>query len=234
MFSIAVVGAHGYVGSALCDALEAAGNGCSVTRVTRENYHAAQAASYDIVINAAMPSKRFWAKSNPSADFEETVKKTTDLFHEWSYKKFIQISSVSARCQLDTVYGQHKAAAERVCQAPQTLIVRLGPMYSRNLSKGVLIDILENKKVWLDGNSRYAFASLDFVSRWIATNLNFCGTVEVGARNSVSLKEVAMALKKDILFEGPADHQEIENPQTEFPDARDVFLFMEKMNSKKV
>ena len=41
-----------------------------ITCVTRENYEEARdARKYDILINAAMPSKRFWAKNNPYKDF---------------------------------------------------------------------------------------------------------------------------------------------------------------------
>ena len=59
-----------------------------------------------------MPSKRFWAKNNPDLDYTETVEKTDFFINNYTFKKFIQISSVSARCQLDTVYGLNKKKAK--------------------------------------------------------------------------------------------------------------------------
>lgn len=226
MISVAVVGASGYVGHALTRALQQDPR-YAVTAVTRANYAQRQRRAFDVLINAAMPSKRLWAKRNPGKDFAETVQKTADLFYHWTYGKFVQISTVSARCQLETVYGRHKAAAEKLCGFGDHLIVRLGPMYSPGLDKGVLVDMFQGRKVYAAMESRYCFAPLEFVSAWIAANLGRAGTVEVGARNAVTLREVADHLGGGIEFEGAVDHQEIEHPESGFPDARDVFRFLD-------
>ncbi len=226
MASVAVVGAYGYVGSALCSAL-AHDSSYSVSEVTRENYAQMQKRQFDILINCAMPSARFFAKNNPEQDFIETVEKTANLLYGWHYKKFVQISTVSARCQLDTVYGRHKAAAEKLCDFGDNLVVRLGSMYSPELQKGVLVDIVQGKKVFVDGESRYCFAPLDFVARWIATHLDRSGVVEVGARNSIALREIAEHLGTPVSFEGALDHQEIPSPESDFPDARGVLAFLD-------
>src|SRR3989344_3420667 len=106
MATIAVVGARGYLGSAICRALPNYPE-YQVMPVTRENYDEMKASEYDILINCAMPSARFWAKNNPEKDFVETVEKTAKLLYGWKFKKFVQISTISARSQLDTVYGRH-------------------------------------------------------------------------------------------------------------------------------
>jgi len=231
MISVAVVGATGYVGSAVSAALATLAN-IAVISVTRTNYFAMRGCSYDVVINAAMPSARFWAKNNPDKDFVETVQKTADLIYGWPYGKFIQISTVSARCQLDTVYGRHKAAAEKICGFGDNLIVRLGPMYSNGLSKGVLVDMLQGRKVFVDGASRYCFAPLEFVASWIAANLGRSGIIEVGARNAIRLREVAEYLGCDVEFIGAVDDQEIEYPEPGLPDAREVFSFLDGMKKR--
>ena len=61
-----------------------------------------------------MPSKRFWAKTNPSLDYVETVEKTDFFTSKFKFKKFIHISSVSARCQLNTVYGKNKKKVKKL------------------------------------------------------------------------------------------------------------------------
>ena len=226
MPSVAVIGTKGYVGKALCEALSHLPQ-YSIVDVTRENYAEIQKRPFDILINSAMPAARFWAKNNPDKDFLETVKKTSDLLYDWQFKKFVQISTVSARCQLDTVYGRHKAAAEKLCDFGDNLIVRLGPMYSSELKKGVLVDILKGKKVFVAGESRYCFAPLNFVANWVASHLDRRGVIEVGARNGISLQVVAKYLNSNIEFEGAVDHQEIESPETNFPDAHDVLDFLD-------
>jgi nucleoside-diphosphate-sugar epimerase len=231
MISVAVVGASGYVGSAVSAALACQPN-IAVVSVTRTNYATMREGSYDVLINAAMPAARFWAKNNPDKDFVETVQKTADLVYGWRFGKFIQISTVSARCQLDTVYGRHKAAAEKICGFGDNLIVRLGSMYGKGLSKGVLVDMLQGRKVFVDGESRYSFAPLEFVASWIAGNLGRSGIIEVGADNAISLRAVAHYLGRDVEFAGAVDNQEIEHPEPGFPDARDVFGFLDDMKKR--
>lgn len=223
---IAVIGAGGFVGQALSEAF-ARNPRFQLFRVTRDNYETMKQTHYDYLINAAMPSKRFWAEKNPALDYDETVQKTKRLLREWHYKKFIHISSVSARMQQNTVYGKHKAEAEKLC-GPTALIVRLTAMYGENLSKGALIDILNRRKVFISGESRYSFTPIEFVGEWLIKNLDRTGTVEVGARNSISLQEIASALGETAEFEGPTDIQEIQNPEPGFPDARSVIDFMTK------
>ena len=227
MLSVAIIGANGYVGRALQKALLGHPQDYSVVSVTRENYAERQKHAYDIIVNSAMPSARFWAKQNPEKDFVETVEKTANLLYRWQFKKFIQISSVAARCQLDTVYGRHKAAAEKLCNFGDNLIVRLGPMYSQELKKGVLVDMLEGKKVFVAGESRYCFTPLHFVSSWIVSHLDRHGIVEVGAKDGITLRRVAKHLNSNVEFEGAIDHQEIESPETNFPNAHDVLDFLD-------
>jgi len=232
MTRIALIGANGFVGSELYQALTKK-KSLHVEKVIRNNYSNWKKQQFDIVINAAMPAARFWAKNNPYEDFVETVQKTADIVYGWKYKKLIQISTISARTELDSVYGRHKAAAEALCNYGDNLIVRLSSMYDDSLKKGALIDILKGNKVYVDGKSRYAFASLEFVCKWIANNLGKKGIREIGAKNSISLKEIVDHLKLSVEFEGRIDIQEVENPMPDFPDARQVFTFMRERKSRK-
>jgi nucleoside-diphosphate-sugar epimerase len=228
MRSVAVVGAAGYVGRALHAALlEDTAN--QVVGVTRSDYASRRSDSFDVLINCAMPSGRFWARQHPEEDFAETVQKTADLVYGWSFGKLVQVSTLSARCQLHTIYGRHKAAAEKLCRPDQDLVVRLGPMYSPDLSKGVLVDLLNDRPVFAAAQSRYCFAPLDFVCAWIASNLERSGLVEVGARNAVSLAEVAAHIGAKSEFQGAVDDQEVERLEPDFPDAAGVLAFVGSM-----
>ena len=94
MESVALIGANGFVGKSIKKYIL---NDKSkiLTCVTRKNYEAAKyEKEYDILINASMPSKRFWAKQNPKLDFCETVEKTFNIVNDWKSSKIIQISSI--------------------------------------------------------------------------------------------------------------------------------------------
>ncbi len=230
MIKVAVFGANGFVGKKLCLALSA--KKYHVIQVTRHNYNDSLGKKYDIVINSAMPSARFWAKNNLEKDFQETVKKTADIFYGCQFDKFIQISTVSARCQLDTVYGRHKLAAENICNFGENLVIRLSSIYGDELKKGVLIDMLKGQKVYIHGESRYSFTNVDFVADYITSHLELKGMVEVGAYNTLRMVDIAKYLNKNIEFEGLLDVQEIKDPSSGFPDVKEVYSFLDKM--KKV
>jgi dTDP-4-dehydrorhamnose reductase len=227
MATIAVIGSKGYVGTALYNELLKSSQN-SIVGVGRQNYAAMKEQAFDIIINCAMPSGRFWAKNHPEEDFVETVKKTADLINGWKFKKFIQISTVSARCQQDTVYGKNKAEAEKLVGNANNLIVRLGALYSENMVKGVLVDMLKGTKVFVDGDSRYSFISLPFVANWIASNLQRKGIVELGGKNAIALKDVAKHVGAKVEFEGDLNHQDIEGQEPGLPEASDVLVFMDK------
>jgi nucleoside-diphosphate-sugar epimerase len=220
---VAVVGAAGFFGAALTRALSTQQH--DVTAVTRGNYTQAQSDAYDVVINTAMPSKRFWARHHPDLDFVETVGKTAALLYGWKFSRFVQISSVSARCERDTVYGRHKATAEVLCERTDALVVRLTALYGAAMTKGSIVDIVSNSPVYVDGESRYAFTPVDFAAEWVATHLDRTGLVEVGARDTVSLREVAHALDRNITFSGARENQVVMSPDPTWPSAHDVIPF---------
>ncbi|WP_201298073.1 NAD(P)-dependent oxidoreductase [Nocardia sp. CY41] len=191
---VAVAGAAGYVGSALVGALERSGR-AEVVPVVRADYEGHRTAGrYDVLINAACPSKRFWAEQHPGEDRRETVDKTRLLREQWRWDRFVQISSISARTQLDTVYGRHRAEAEQLCSGTDTLVVRLGPMYGGDYRKGVLADMAADRPVFASGRSRQSFAPVDWCAEWITGHLDNTGLREVGARTTVTLTEVRDAV----------------------------------------
>lgn len=228
---IALFGAKGFVGSEISKSLKSLGY--EVSEFTRENFEQSLGQQFDYVINASTPAARFKAANNPSWDFEETVKKTARIFYETKFEKFIQISSISARCQINTVYGRHKLAAESTVNDGESLIVRFGPMFGPTLKKGVLIDMINESKIYAGKKSRYAFSPLKFNADWVTKNLDRKGVWEVGAKNSLSLENLASKLGLSIEFEGLEDHQEIQTIEEDYPDVNLVFDFMKNHGGYK-
>ncbi len=228
MKSVALIGANGFVAQSIQKQL-LNDKSISLTSVTRENYEVARIEKqYDIIINSAMPSKRFWAKQNPSKDFHETVEKTFNIVNNWKSSKLIQISSISARSQLNTTYGRHKAAAEKLVNNERNLIIRLGPMYGKKLTKGVLIDMKNDNPVYVSKESLYCFAPVDWVGEWIYKNMHLSGVLDLGGNNAIKLDEVAQKIGSKSIFTGPIDNQIISKKIKNAPEARNVVDFILK------
>jgi nucleoside-diphosphate-sugar epimerase len=228
---IGIIGEHGFVGSKLCQCLKA--NGINFIGVNRNNFSEyANYKNFSHVVNCAMPSGRFFAKNNPLKDFDETVRKTASIKYHFPEAKIIQISSISASVQLDTVYGKHKKIAENILDA-NDLILRLGPLYDKTLAKGALIDIIENKKVYVSGLSKYAFTPLEWVCDFIYKNLDLNGIIEIGASGYIELSDLANTLGSKSEFVGDIDDQIFSNTFQNQPNADDVISFCKKIMKNK-
>lgn len=228
---IGILGANGFVGENLYKKIVKIHQ--DTRKITRENHLQYQKKNFDILINAAMPSKRFWAKNNPKLDYEETVDKTNFFISSYNYQKFIHISSISARCQANTVYGKNKKLSEDVCiKAKDCLIIRLGPLFGENLSKGVIIDMINNSTVFADKKSKYAFTSIEWFSEWLSNNLHLTGLLEVGPNNHMTLESLSNELGSSSEFEGCIDNQIIVSDYKFETDAIDVLEYARKLKNE--
>jgi len=229
---LAIIGSKGFVGSVIAEAA-AAREDVELTRVTRANYRdALDAGPYDIVVNAAMPSARFWAEQSPDLDFIETVEKTHRIQRDFASVKIVQISSVSARCQLDKVYGRHKRAAEVLIDNGRNLIVRLGPLYHPTLSKGVIVDLLLDRPVFVSGESLYAFTPVEWAVGEILRRMDQIGIIEIGAKEPLQLRDLSAALGSNSQFQGERDDQVFDDAGNEAPPAGAVIAFAERLRSR--
>ena len=224
---VGVLGSKGFVGSSVYRHIK-----FKKISINRNNFLDFKKKKFDILINCAMPSKRFWAKKNPKLDFKETVLKTKYFIENYNYKKFIHISSISARCEKDTTYGKNKKASELLVKKIKNyLIVRLGPMYGKKLTKGVLIDMINNKTVYRSKNSKYSFTSVDWVGKWIAKNLFIKNkTIEIGSKNYIKLGKLAKKINSKSKFIGKIDNQIINSNISNNTDPGDFGKYLQKIN----
>ena len=228
MKSLGIVGSKGFVGKALCRAVK--NYEYEVFEITRENYDIQQRLEYDILINTAMPSKRFWALNFPIEDVDETIVKTAELIYEWKYKKFIQISSLSAKIQLDIPYGVHKRSAEVIVENKEnTLIVRLGALYGEGLDKSALFDLVNHNPIYVDINSEYNYIDIDFVTNWILSNVDEVGIKEIGAHDSISLLDISKGIWDNPIYEGRKEIMYSEDVEDGMPSASEVLNYIRRI-----
>lgn len=227
MKAVAVVGAAGYVGSEIANALATSGR-YRLIPVRRGDPAAALIAGADIVVHAANPARRFQAENQPAIDFEETVEKTARLLASARGKRFVLVSTISCRTQLNTVYGRHRRACELLALSPGTLVIRLGPMFGGRRTRDTLHDIIAGRPVFVSADTRYAYADVAWVGRTIADRLEGVdGLQEIGARNLVRLGDLRDHFSSSSSFTGHDDTQAPEGA-SDGPDARDVFAFAER------
>ncbi len=228
--NIGLIGANGFVGKRFCNFFVK--NNINFQQITRDNYSLVSNNNFSLVINCAMPSARFWSKNNPDLDFKETVIKTFNIKNDFKESKILQISSISAKVQLDTVYGRHKRAAELILNPDYDLIIRLGPLYHKSMSKGALIDIIKGEKVFVSSETKYAFTPLDWACEEIFKMRDRNGLYELGAKNFVKLSDLKDALNSKSSFEGFTDDQIFPDASDKCPDASEVIKFAKGILTK--
>lgn len=197
--------------------------------ITKENYTFYKKEKFDILINTAMPSAKFWALNNPFDDFQKTVGLTADIVYNWNYEKLIQISTISAEEYVNRhPYAINKKTAEILSSYKNHLIIRVGTLYGDGLKKGALYDLLNSKRLYVDIKSEYDYIDTEFVSTWIFNNLDRTGIVELGACDTISLSEIATTL--DITVNSSGRCEKIFSPRIEpnMPSARNVLNFARK------
>lgn len=207
---IGVIGANGYIGKVIANKIP------NCIKITRDNWIENTPFNYDILINAACPSARFKSENEPAWSFLENVEKTNTFINSFTYKKFVQISSISARSQLDTVYGRHKLAAESLLNPSKDLVIRLTATYDDSLTKGVIYDLIHNRPIYLHHNSSYSFAPLDWVVDQMVSKIYYSkGVREIGGKHQIFLSEICRELKIERDFRGEyLDRQVIIEPES--------------------
>lgn len=228
MKKIGIIGAAGFVGSALCRAAQK--NDLHFVPITRQSYEEESQQQYDVLINTCMPSKRFWALNNPLLDIEATVVRTAEIFYEWHYKKFIQISSLSARIQSDIPYGAHKKAAESIVVSdPNSLVVRLGALYGTGLDKSALFDLIQHNHIYVDIDSEYNYINIDTAASWIINNLDKKGVKEIGACDTISLKDISKGVWENPSYEGRLEKIYSDRVEDNMPSAKLVLDYIKEI-----
>ena len=156
--TVAVLGSNGFVGENIISALNET-NQYNILPITRNN-NIDDFSHADIIIHSANPAKRFKAENNPETDFIETVEKTYNFFVGNKNKRFILISSMSARTQLYTNYGRNRRACELLIQQGNSLVIRLGPMFGGNRKEDMLHDILAGRNVYVAEDTQYSYVDV--------------------------------------------------------------------------
>ena len=228
---IAVIGASGFVGKAVCNEVRKHSS-YSLVQVFRRDNLEQLVEEVDVIIYCATSSKRYFSEHNPEKDFIDSVEQFSSLVRLCRHKKIVLVSTVSCRLQLDTVYGRNRRSCELMLDLTKDLIVRLGPMYGDGLSKGALFDMINHKDIYISSTTRYSYTDVSYNARKILELHYTTGLIEIGAKNSIQLGYLSDVLNSESAFLGSDDSQIMLSTQSDSPDANEVIEFAKNFVSK--
>ncbi len=234
MTRIGLLGCDGFVGSQIATALTFYKSN-SVTRINRKTFinPEIRRLKFDLLIYAANPAKRFIANNNPEIDFDETVKKFTEVVNYFHFEKLLLVSSLSCRTQPNTFYGKNRLICEDISLKNKGGVVRIGPLFGGERKNDTLHDILNNRDVYYSRDTKYCYANVTWVAEFIASNLFLLHDnrlSEVGARDYVSLGELSQFVNSSSKFIGDNDDQILESFHSG-PSAKLVYDFVRSIES---
>lgn len=184
-FSVAVIGAGGFIGSNIVDVLtEKKGSVFKIVRQTSISDIEKQ--SFDIVFFCAGNSKTFLSQKDPLKCLQLNVGDLYNYLTYLQYKKFVYISSVAVYPQTNTVrtetfpidisqlsiYGAHKYLGERYVRefAKSWLIIRATGFFGKGLKKNLLFDLRHNKQnIYLKQESWIDYMPIDWFCNSLCT-----------------------------------------------------------------
>lgn len=201
-----VLGARGFVGSAVLEVLQGQ---YECVGVDIDNYEAYRGRACDVVVNVNGNSKKFLAAEDPALEFDLSVRSVVRSVFDFPARRYVYISTVDVYTDFarpeqtseDTVidtarqsaYGFHKWLAEQYVKkhTKAWLIFRLGGMVGPGLRKGPVYDLLHDVPLRVHLDSRYQYIPTRTVGEVIAAMLargvrgeifNVCGTGTVSLR----------------------------------------------------
>ena len=173
MSTCLVLGAAGFIGSAITEAAKRRGH--HVHAVTRANYKDLIGTPCDLLINANGNSKKYLAARNPQEEFELSVNSVLRSIHDFPAKKYIHLSTIDvypdhenpANNTEDAVidaaklspYGFHKFLAESIVRyyAKSWIVIRMAGSVGPGLKKNSIYDLLKGAPLRVNPESLYQY-----------------------------------------------------------------------------
>ena len=106
-------------------------------------------------------------------------------------------------------------------------------MFGITRLRDVVHDICENRNVFVSKDSKQSFSSIDWNGAYIADNFaSWSGTIEIGARNSIILGDLAAHVNSSSEFTGEIDDQ-FPLLFDDGPDVQEVLEFVDQIMNQQ-
>ncbi len=205
---IAVFGGEGFIGSMIGFHMSGAvGQDGACYSITRKTYGILCGEEFDVFINVNGSSKKYLAEKNPLKDFRDNVTSVYKSLYDFKFQKYIYISSTDAA--KNNIYGFHKMLAEQIVERNvcNNLILRCPAVIGKNMTKGVLFDILNDRPLYVTPDSEFQFIT----NREIADSLiplinqDIKGRFVLGSKDSIKVEDIGKLLGKEIRYRKNAE-----------------------------
>ncbi len=215
---IFILGAKGFLGSALVNACREQGH--EYRGIDQNEYSEYVAHDCDLLINANGNSRKYLAQQAPGEDFALNVTSVRRSLEDFRYRKYVLFSSADVypdasspattdeNSALDparqTPYGFHKYLAE-LCvrhRAQRWLILRLSGFVGPGLKKNAVHDVLRGNSLWVDAASEFQYLHTRDLAGMVlalAASRESDGQIlNVGARGTMSVAELSRLARRPL------------------------------------
>lgn len=240
MKKILVIGYKGFIGNTIYNKLKNECNGYDIYGLLHGDdiceFILKNGDFFDVIVNANGNSKKYWANNNPMEDFKKTIQSVYEQCINFKCKNYIYISSMDV--YNNHYYGKNKMIAESIINTffeYKTIFLRCSSVIGKDMKKGVLYDILNDRTVYLCGDSKLKFITNTEIANIVnvlihrdKTNLIFnctgVGNVSIGEIGELTNKEIKYA--NDLRYEYYADYitdvKEVYNVKTSLEYIKEV------------
>ena len=153
--------------------------------IDRKNYKKYFNKKCDIFINCSTNSKKYLSNIENDFDSKNTVFNILHSINNYKFKKYLLISTCEVYNDISNIknnhenaeinftkltsYGLHKYIGELILKncKKDWLILRCNGLIGKNMKKGPLYDLINNKKIWINKNSRLQLVSINHVANII-------------------------------------------------------------------
>ena len=197
---ISIIGPNGLIGKQLTKNFNK--KSIKILKVGRNFKFSKVEKKYSIIIHAANSGKKFEAKSNPKLDYDNSVKLTNKIAKIFRDRKIILISTISCRTE-NNVYSKNRKLCENIIlkSSKNNIIFRLPIILNTKSKRGILYDLIKNKKIYSDKNSIINPVTIDQICYYILNNLNSKKKIhEIGSYESIKLFELAKIINSKSKF----------------------------------
>jgi nucleoside-diphosphate-sugar epimerase len=205
-FKYFILGGNGTLGSAFVDILKKRKEKYKI--ITKDNYNFYKNKKCSIFINSNGNSSKFLASQSPQNDFEKSVTVVFNSIFDFKYDKYVFISSADVYDNLDKTsesviinnprndYGKNKLISELIIRlyCKKWLIFRPSTIISIKAKKGLLYDLLNSKKVFLNPNSSYSLIRSETVAKIILGTKKNNEIFNISGTGSVKINELKKKL----------------------------------------
>ena len=212
-FKYFILGGNGTLGSALVDVLKKKKEKFKI--ITKKNYSFYKKKKCMIFINANGNSSKFLANQSPQYDFDKSINVVFNSIFDFKFNKYIFISSADVYENLNSTsenliinnprnnYGKNKLISELIIRlyCKKWLIFRPSTIISIKAKKGLLHDLLNSKKVFLNPNSSYSLIRSETIAKIILGIKKNNEIFNISGNGSVKIKELKKKLRSISKFD---------------------------------